>query len=39
MNEKKAIFIINILKNIIEVYFDTFFVFYFLKLQIMKFYL
>ena len=31
MNEKKAIFIINILKNIIEVYFDTFFVFYFFK--------
>lgn len=29
MNEKKAIFIIDILKNIINVYFDTFFVFYF----------
>ena len=29
MNEKKAIFIINILKNTINVYFDTFFVFYF----------
>lgn len=33
MNEKKAIFIINILKNIIEVYFDTFFVFYFFKVS------
>ena len=31
MNEKKALFIINILKNIIDVYFDTFFVFYFFK--------
>lgn len=31
MKEKKAIFIINILKNIIDVYFDTFFVFYFFK--------
>lgn len=31
MNEKKAMFLINILKNIINVYFDTFFVVYFLK--------
>lgn len=31
MSEKKALFIINILKNIINVYFDTFFVFYFFK--------
>ena len=33
MNEKKAMFIINILKNIINVYFDTFFVFYFFKVS------
>lgn len=31
MSEKRAIFVINILKNIINVYFDTFFVFYFFK--------
>ena len=31
MNEKKAMFLISILKNIINVYFDTFFVVYFLK--------
>lgn len=31
MKEKHAIFIIDILKNIIEVYFDTFFVLYFFK--------
>lgn len=31
MKEKKAIFTIDILKNIINVYFDTFFVFYFFK--------
>lgn len=31
MSEKRAIFIIDILKNIINVYFDTFFVFYFFK--------
>jgi len=31
MSEKKAIFFINILKNTINVYFDTFFVFYFFK--------
>lgn len=31
MNEKRAVFVINILKNIIDVYFDTFFVFYFFK--------
>lgn len=45
MNEKKAIFIINILKNIVGVYFDTFFVFYFFKvanyevLPLVKYYL
>lgn len=32
MSEKKAIFLIDILKNIIGVYFDTFFVFYFFKI-------
>lgn len=31
MKEKRAIFAIDILKNIINVYFDTFFVFYFFK--------
>lgn len=31
MSEKKVMFIVNILKNIINVYFDTFFVFYFFK--------
>lgn len=31
MNERKAIFVINILKNIISVYFDTFFVLYFFQ--------
>lgn len=31
MNERKAIFINDVLKNIISVYFDTFFVFYFFK--------
>ncbi|MCH5167092.1 MAG: hypothetical protein J1F35_04280 [Erysipelotrichales bacterium] len=31
MNEKKAVFTIDILKNIINVYFDTFFVMYFFK--------
>lgn len=31
MKEQRAIFIIDILKNIINVYFDTFFVFYFFK--------
>ena len=31
MSEKKAIFIISILKNIVEVYFNTFFIFYFFK--------
>lgn len=31
MTEKKALFINDILKNIINVYFDTFFVFYFFK--------
>ncbi|MCM1053671.1 MAG: MFS transporter [Ruminococcus sp.] len=31
MKESKIIFIINILKNIIDVYFDTFFVLYFLE--------
>lgn len=31
MSEKKAMFLINIFKNIINVYFDTFFVFYFFK--------
>lgn len=29
MSEKKALFVINILRNIVSVYFDTFFVFYF----------
>ena len=31
MSEKKSMFFINILKSIINVYFDTFFVFYFFK--------
>ncbi len=31
MNEKKAIFLIDIIKNSISVYFDTFFVFYFFQ--------
>lgn len=31
MKEDKAIFIIDILKNIINVYFDTFFVLYFFQ--------
>lgn len=31
MSEKKSIFVINILKNIISVYFDTFFVLYFFQ--------
>lgn len=31
MSERKAIFLINILKNIIDVYFDTFFVMYFFQ--------
>lgn len=31
MSEKRAIFLITILKNIINVYFDTFFIFYFFK--------
>ena len=31
MNENKAVFTIDILKNIINVYFDTFFVMYFFK--------
>ena len=31
MTEKKAVFIISILKNIVEVYFNTFFIFYFFK--------
>lgn len=31
MNEQKALFLINILKNTINVYFDTFFVFYFFQ--------
>lgn len=32
MNERKAIFLINVLKNIIDVYFDTFFVMYFFQI-------
>lgn len=32
MNERKAIFLINVLKNIINVYFDTFFVMYFFQI-------
>jgi len=31
MSEEKSIFMINILKNIISVYFDTFFVLYFFQ--------
>ncbi len=31
MNEKKAMFFTNIINNVIAVYFDTFFVFYFFK--------
>lgn len=31
MKEKSAMFIVNVLKNIINVYFDTFFVFYFFQ--------
>ena len=32
MNERKAIFLISVLKNIIDVYFDTFFVMYFFQI-------
>jgi len=31
MSEKSVMFLVNVLKNIINVYFDTFFVFYFFK--------